>query len=235
MHAVTTAELLGVWERGLAQRPIERALEILRAAGVGASIEEIAAYSVGERDRLLLTLREWLFGADIGAVAFCPRCREKLELNFSARDLLTGGPSPEDVAVSGDGFELRLRPITSADLLAADSRETLLRRAVVAAHRSGDPVSVDALPAELIEAAVSRLAASDPHADIQIAVECPGCGHSHSAPFDVVSFLWSEIEAWAVRMLREVHTLASAYGWREADILALSPTRREFYLELASA
>jgi hypothetical protein len=32
--------------------------------------------------------------------------------------------------------------------------------------------------------------------------------------------------------LREVHTLAWAYGWREADILAMSPARRQFYIEL---
>ena len=47
-----------------------------------------------------------------------------------------------------------------------------------------------------------------------------------------MSFLWTEIEAWAWRMLSDVHTLARAYGWGERDILALSPTRRQFYLEM---
>ena len=36
---------------------------------------------------------------------------------------------------------------------------------------------------------------------------CPACGHGWQARFDVVSFLWSEIDAWAGRMLRDVHTL----------------------------
>jgi hypothetical protein len=49
--------------------------------------------------------------------------------------------------------------------------------------------------------------------------------------FDIVSFLWTEIAAEAKRLLREVHILASAYGWREADIFSLSPLRRQFYLE----
>jgi hypothetical protein len=31
--------------------------------------------------------------------------------------------------------------------------------------------------------------------------------------------------------LNEVHMLAWAYGWREADILAMSSARRQFYLE----
>jgi hypothetical protein len=33
-------------------------------------------------------------------------------------------------------------------------------------------------------------------------------------------------------MLVEVHKLASAYGWREADILAMSATRRSMYLNI---
>ena len=53
-------------------------------------------------------------------------------------------------------------------------------------------------------------------------------------PLDVAAFFWTELNAWAVRLLREIHALASAYGWREADILALSPKRRDLYLELIS-
>jgi len=29
--------------------------------------------------------------------------------------------------------------------------------------------------------------------------------------------------------------LAAAYGWREADILALTPQRRKFYLDMAAS
>jgi hypothetical protein len=61
----------------------------------------------------------------------------------------------------------------------------------------------------------------------------PGLRHSWDVLFDIVSFFWAEIGAWAQRLLREVHALASAYGWREADILALSAWRRRQYLDLA--
>ena len=39
----------------------------------------------------------------------------------------------------------------------------------------------------------------------------------------------------ALRLLGHVHALARAYGWREADILAMSPARRQVYLDLAGA
>jgi hypothetical protein len=47
-----------------------------------------------------------------------------------------------------------------------------------------------------------------------------------------VSFFWQELDDWADRVLRDVHELASAYGWPENEILALSPRRRQCYLDL---
>ena len=63
-------------------------------------------------------------------------------------------------------------------------------------------------------------------------LDCPACALIWQSPFDVVSFLWSELDAWARRMLREIHILASHYGWSEAEIVALSPQRRRHYREL---
>jgi hypothetical protein len=196
---------------------------------------------VGQRDGLLLTLREWTFGPKLNAVFSCAACREKLDLSFQASDLRQDVNPPADVKVSLNGYDLLLRPVNSADLLAVlplgatESPMALLRRCIVSAQQAGDPVRPEALPTEVIACSVESLAKSDPQADIQIALECPNCGKRQRAPFDIVGFFWSEIEAWAVRILREVHTLASAYGWREADILALSAVRREYYLGLAGA
>jgi hypothetical protein len=50
-------------------------------------------------------------------------------------------------------------------------------------------------------------------------------------PFDVGSFVWTEFSVWAQKRLEEVHLLASAYGWSEAEILELSPVRRRYYVE----
>jgi hypothetical protein len=106
---------------------------------------------------------------------------------------------------------------------------------VIAAERDGESVPASSLPETVLSAAAAFLAAADAQADVQLAVSCAGCGHGWTALFDIVSFFWSELEAWALGILREVHTLASAYGWREADILALSPARRLSYLQLVSA
>jgi hypothetical protein len=74
--------------------------------------------------------------------------------------------------------------------------------------------------------------ASDPVARIELALTCPSCDQVWSSLFDIASFLWTEVDAWARRTLRDVHTLARAYGWRESEVLALGPRRRQAYLEL---
>lgn len=74
----------------------------------------------------------------------------------------------------------------------------------------------------------------DPQAEVLLQLTCPSCQREWMITFDIVSFLWIEIHAHAKRLLQEVHTVARAYGWHEADILALSPVRRQFYLEMVA-
>jgi hypothetical protein len=73
---------------------------------------------------------------------------------------------------------------------------------------------------------------SDPQADLRFTLHCQVCSHEWEAGFDIAQFLWTEVDAWASRTLFDVHCLARAYGWREADILSLSPWRRQCYLEM---
>jgi hypothetical protein len=92
------------------------------------------------------------------------------------------------------------------------------------------------IPAEIAAALASEMtetiAAADPLAEIALELACPDCAATWSAPFDIVRFLWSEVDAWAARTLDEVHVLASRYGWSEGEILALSPQRRQHYRDL---
>jgi len=64
---------------------------------------------------------------------------------------------------------------------------------------------------------------------------CPACGHAFRVSFDIVSYFWSEVEDWAHRVLVDIHTLAAAYGWSERQILALSPMRRQLYVDMVRA
>ena len=61
-------------------------------------------------------------------------------------------------------------------------------------------------------------------------VRCP-CGSEWVDELDIRTVVWSDLTEWVGRTLTEVHQLAQAYGWSEAEILAMSGWRRRWYLE----
>lgn len=239
MNGMSPATLLAAWEQAAGQVPPQRALTLLAAACPDSDPQQWALAPIGERDRHLLALRERLFGTSLEALATCPACGERLELAFRTGDIaVPPGQACAEVTVHSGGYEVQCRAPDTADLLAAadvdDGRELLLRRCVTLARRHDGAVEPGDLPPEVLEALTEALAAADPQADTQLALTCPACAHQWSMAFDVLAYLWSEIEDWAPRMLRDVHELASAYGWSERDILAMSAARRRCYLEMAA-
>jgi uncharacterized protein YbaR (Trm112 family) len=244
MRALSAGELLDVWEAGFAQAPTERALALLAVACPETSQDALAAISIGQRDAGLLMLRELLWGPKMEGVVVCPGCNGRLELPLNTRQMRSSsqGTRPGEISLGIAGYEMTLRVPTSLDVIAAAGesdpdgcRTLMLERCLTSVLKEGAPVDSNTLPPEVIESVMTCMAEADPLADIQLNLTCPSCEHMWSAVFDIVSFLWTEIEAWAWRILSDVHTLARAYGWRERDILALSPTRRQFYLDMVGA
>jgi hypothetical protein len=242
MRALSVPELLGAWESGLTQGPVERVLTLLGAACPELPRDSLALLSIGQRDARLLTLREWTFGSRVDSLVPCPRCGERLELTFNVADVRVDGEAPPELPVAVAEYVLRLRPPNSTDIaaLAAEpsverKRRLLFERCLIEAHRDGQDAPPETLPAEALDTAARHMAEADPQADIQLDIACSHCGERWRSVFDIAAFFWIEIEAWACRILREVHTLASAYGWSERDILALTPARRQAYLEMAGA
>jgi len=245
MRSISTSDLLNVWERGLTQHRVQQALTLLAAACPETSLQQLAELSIGQRDGLLLMLREWLFGSHLRSLATCPACGNRLEFTFNVADVrvTTANRSAETLSVNVASYQVQFRLPNSLDLEAVSSAElsdlaicqkTLLYRCLVTVQRDGEVQPAAQLPSEVLNAVVSQMAEADPQAEVQLSLTCPACEHQWQTIFDIVSFLWSEIHAWAVRLLREVHILALAYGWREADILALSSNRRKLYLEMVS-
>jgi hypothetical protein len=241
--ALNATTLLTAWEQGVSQHPLQRAMTLLALAWPKKSVDEWASVSVGERDRQLLQLREELFGTKLEAIALCPKCGARLELSFSTRDLQTPvaetSTSPERRRLESGGYEVDYRLPTSGDLLEvanhpSQARELLLERCVDA-RSGGVAVPAAALPGPLVKLLGEEMAQADPQAEVQINLDCPACLHRWSTVFDILSYLWGEIDDWAGRLLSDVHSLASAYGWSEHDIIAMSARRRRLYLEMVGA
>lgn len=242
MRPLSAYDLLRVWEAGEDRHPLDRALILLAAVYPELTWEELAELSVGQRDARLLTLRERAFGPTLSGFAECSNCAESLEFDVSVADLRVDAEPEEEVGeLVTDGLALRFRPPNSRDLAAVvgcgnrdTARSLLVQRCVLRVTRDGVPVDHSELSAEAITTLAERMAEYDPQAEVLLALRCPTCEHAWQALFDIVTFFWAELTAEAKRLLREVHTLARAYGWRESDILGMSARRRRFYLEVAT-
>jgi hypothetical protein len=248
LQPFSASDLLNVWERGAGLPPVAQALAILAAAFPGVPADRLVHLSIGQRDACLLRLRELTFGPHLNGLAVCPSCGERLEMAFEAADLCKGDASLPDLeatpaattaSLTSPPYEVTFRLPDSADLNVISgmedpllARQQLLQSCLLSVSRDGHEIPTGELPAEVLEAVTERMTQSEPLADLTLALTCPACGHSWQMLFDIVSFFWSEINAWSARLLREVHILASAYGWREADILAMSAWRRQRYLEM---
>lgn len=248
MRSFNASELLTVWERGVYCPPAEKALLLLRSAFPDAPPVALGQLTVGQRDLCLLKLREMTFGTKLTGVAACPDCGEQVELDFDTRDIVPDGNQlPEfrddeavnEIPLALPGWELRFRLPTSADMVslqadASQERAKLLEACVLQASHEGKPAQPAELPEDVVAALSERMGKEDPYLNISLALKCPACTHEWQMIFDIVSYFMSEINFWASRMLREVHRLAFAYGWSEADILGMSAWRRQRYLELIS-
>jgi hypothetical protein len=242
MAPLSAQDVLSIWEAGIAQSPVGRALAILAAASPGVPGEALAALPVGRRDARLLEIREETFGPTLNGVSPCPRCAERVEFTLEIPELharVRPGAEAAEGEVHLEAWSLRYRLPTSGDLVAAaecgdpgGARRVLAGRCILEAQRGGAPAGAGEVPPEAISRMAAAMAELDPSAEVLLDFICPACGHAGQTLFDIAGYLWEEIQAQAQRLLHEVDVLARAYGWREADILALSAARRRAYLEM---
>lgn len=244
MHTPSASQLLQVWERGTERSVAVSCLWLLGISCDECQPEALAKLPLGQRDRLLLRLRAQLFGTQMQTVAWCPQCQAMVEAAFDCGDLLAVQETSEatpvfELASDDQASVVRFRLPDSTDLLALEgcndtvqAREMLLERCVVEIEsRAAGSGQGTQLSVELQAQIALAMAAVDPQADLQLAFTCPDCAHRWEPMFDIAHFLWQELHAWALRTLRDVDLLARVYHWSEADILALSPRRRQAYLE----
>jgi hypothetical protein len=237
MQPLSSQEILGVWGQGENWHPLDRALLLLAAGEPEADWGNLASLPLGRRDARLLALRDATFGPRLHGFEACPGCGESLEFALSTRDLLVETPQQKEwYSLSRGGYRIRFRLPNSRDLAAmlrcsdpAAARLLLLERCVEPG-RKGQSVPASSFPGGVVEALEARMAELDPQAETLLNLNCPICSQRWQVMLDIGRFFWQELAAEARRLLREVHVLASAYGWGEAEILALSPVRRQAYL-----
>ena len=249
MIAVDVHGLLRVWEEQQRAHPVQRALHLLVHAWPEPGWDGWLHAPIGVRDGALLSLHERLFGSALHTTTKCPHCGERLESAFGVDDVRSGTPArpgaESPLSLHEQDYAIDYRLPTSDDLLqlaapasgavAEAAARELMQRCVSRACCDGVEIDIAALPEAVVATLGADMARHDPDADVRVALACPACGEASQMHFDIVSYLWSEFDDWAQRLIADVHVLARAYGWSEDAIFALSPVRRQLYLDMVAA
>lgn len=233
--------MVRAWELGQSRPSWFRALILLAPIYPALTLAELAQWSIGQRNSRLAALREATFGADLTAICPCPNpdCRVMAEFSATVRDL---APDLERTTASAANFwitvgetDLTCRVPTSTDLahlskaddmtVQALDDDALVKRCV----STSSPADLSA--PDIVAAVVEAWRDRDPGVEAPVELSCEACGEVWTFSFDWVRFLWIEVAAAARDLLENVHLLAQAYGWSEAEILGLGTARREYYLD----
>lgn len=240
LRGLTPQGLLEVCEWAETEPPASRSLALLYVASTDASWEDLAALTIGQRDALLLQLREQTFGQEMQSFSYCQHCGEQLEFSVSTRDLHVGETDyTTEYKFEYEGKTYIFRLPDSNDVLAVANINNEEQAALELAHRCLLDLPIDSkkeirreISPGLVAALADQISQSDPQAEILIDLQCPACTHEIQSLFDIGEYIWLEFMELSKRLMEQVHWLARGYGWQEVDILRMSAWRRRYYMDL---
>lgn len=191
--------------------------------------------------RLCSAGREWLVhraairfaGADGWFVTDCTHCGAPFDLHVPLASLPRSAPGP-GFPVTRVETKLGVRHFETpngaheeafAVMATADPRRAFAGLCGLEPDAAEAAARFDTDDLALIDAALEALS---PDVADSVDATCPECGAANAARLDPFVFAFPA----PATVLEDVHRIAGAYGWGEADILALPSDRRRAYVRL---
>jgi hypothetical protein len=231
MAPLSAARLIALWEPSSAAPAHQRLEPLVAALSPGEAIDRD---TLGARNRRLLALHAALSDAPIEARLRCGQCGTDNSFVVPAAAILAC-PVPDPAArvgirVGSRRLTFRLPCMADLRVAAGDPGDAL--GLIVARCRIGGDGPV---PAAVVERLSARFEALDPAARIVVDLGCAECGAALRASVDLAEFVAAGVDRLVEQLQREIHVIASAYGWTEREILALPPSRRRRYVAMIAA
>lgn len=223
--------LLDAWEAAAAVPDCAVGAVLLHRAGGTADLAAALDLPLSALSAALARLQAASFGPVLDAVTACQGCGEDLEVTLPVTRFAALAGTTGPVRVEGPDGVLDVRCPTTRDLVAvvttSDPAAALLARCVDPAV---DVTDLDPATLAQVEAAAEQVAGA---AAALVTTRCPACEQEVRVDVDLAALLWQRVRGAVPALLADVADLAAAFGWGEADVLALSPLRRAAYLDLA--
>lgn len=196
--------------------------------------------TLADRDRLVAELYRWCFGSRMVGRLQCEQCGEPFDVDFSLDDLLQ---DVEQTVREAFGSGVRLDESGVFQLPGGErfraprmgDERAILGEGAERAHDRLLEACADGQSGKLSDAALSALESVAPVLDFELPVACAHCQVEQRARFDVVDYFLAALRTERAILVREVHCLATAYGWPHKDILDLPRSVRREYVALVLA
>lgn len=221
--------------------------------------EYIRKMPVGDRNFLVLKLREITFGNKIDAVIQCPDadCNKKMDISFLLSNLpvkyLNDGIQYHNYTVKNKNhlkqfpveitFEYRLPNGEDQELLAKDvlknekeAVEKLLARCVFKINGKQKDIksTIESLPKTILSELENEIKRVSPGIETRIEAICPECFKKFEFEFNIAEWFINEMTYNTDIFFRQTHLIAFYYKWTEREILLLERSRRIKYAEMIS-
>jgi hypothetical protein len=178
----------------------------------------------------------------------CPQaeCRQSLEINLPITEIIAvqhGAEKQDQLEWRQEPNILQFRRPTGHDQRAwqkrsfadvAQARAAIVQSLLVGAAETGPAVQnlIGLPPMKFADAIENSLEEFDPLVAFVVRVCCPQCSVETDFPVDLEAIALTELKKTQIESFQNIHCLASAYHWSEAEILCLSPHKRRRYLKL---
>lgn len=223
--------------------------------------EIIRSLLVGDRDYLVMKLRQITIGDKVEAILVCPnpKCGEKIDIDFDLKDIpnkqgkmtspfftlmLPGQTMNEDNAENGH-YQVEFRLPNGGDqeelaLLEIHNETEAVNKLLARCIKRMDGImeineshikKLSLSARRKIEKTMSELA---PQIGLEMEAKCPECKKNFSFNFNLSQFFLDEMKIKMDQLYQEIHLLAFYYKWSESEILSMTSKKRRKYLELLS-
>jgi len=241
-------EITGRVEHAVGGTSVLDALELLDGVlvampGGAVGPGEATKLAAPDRDRLLAAVYTGTYGPRVESTVTCESCASPFDLDFSLdefRQQIESSADANGITADTDGTfatpsGARFRFPTGADEIAAAGLP--MTEAATALMRASIPDASDApdaAVAEFADVVQAGMNAVAPLLQAELGAVCPECGAHHEIWFDIQHYLLSSLLAEQPRLDREIHALATAYGWGLGEILDLPRRRRRALVAVAT-
>lgn len=196
---------------------------------------EAWSWTLKKRLQALLAITTATRGSELVLSVHCSnrQCRERIELPLDLTRFQQNMAEEVFVCNIGDrAFTMRLPNGRDQDhwlqqqdeSFAAIAKKLVLR---IDAEKPGDDWT---FPEAWLAHAGEALEQHDELMTLKLNAKCPVCALDLAFAIDLEAELLTCLSQAQKKLLLDVHQLALAYHWTEKEILALSPKRRNFYL-----